>query len=131
MASPKKGVTVRSPMQEASAVSPAWLGLLFIAGVLALLSYAATRATELFRLSVTHGQVRLERGRLPRPLFDELSDVIRRERLQQAEIRVVLEAGAPRLLLEAESRGAEQALRNVLGRFTLTQIRTGRMRGPG
>ena len=95
---------------------------------LVLLVVSARRKNELFRISVRDGQPRLERGRLPPALFDEVCEVVKRERLQQGTIRVVLEAGTPRLLLQADATAAAQPLRNVLGRFSLVELRTGRMR---
>ncbi len=89
---------------------------------------ALSQARELFRLSVRHGELSLERGRLPPVLFQELADVARRERLHEVVIRAVVEGGKPRLLVEGDAKGAEQPLRNVLGRFTLQQIRAGRRR---
>ncbi len=86
-------------------------------------------ATELFRLSARHGELTLERGRLPPALFSELSDIAQRQRLHGVEIRVVLAGGVPTLSVSGDSaNAAAQPLRNVLGRFTLTQLRSGRLR---
>jgi hypothetical protein len=114
---------VTSPVQLGT-----WLGLLLLLAALAWLVLAAARGAELFRIRVSGGRATLERGRLPRALFDEISDVVQRQQLQRGLIRVVVQAGAPRLLLQADSSSSEQALRNVLGRFSLSQIRTGGMR---
>ena len=95
---------------------------------LVLLIVGARRGKELFRIVVRDGQPRLERGRLPTALFDEVCEVVKRERLQRAVIRVVLDAGKPRLMLRADATAAAQPLRNVLGRFSLVELRTGRMR---
>ena len=95
---------------------------------LVLLVVGARRKNELFCISVRDGQPRLERGRLPPALFDDVCEVVKRERLQRGVIRVVLEAGTPRLLLQAEAAAAAQPLRNVLGRFSLVELRSGRMR---
>lgn len=98
---------------------------------LVLLIVNARRANELFRISVHDGQPRLERGRLPPALFDDIRDVVQRERLAQGVIRGVLEAGSPRLLLSADASSAAQPLRNVLGRYSAGQLRAGRMRPGG
>jgi hypothetical protein len=105
-----------------------WLGLLLLAlfGLYALRAF--TLHNELFRLSAQHGELSLEHGRLPPSLFDELADVARRERLHEVVIRAVVESGRPRLIVEGGAKDAEQPLRNVLGRFTLQQIRSGRRR---
>lgn len=105
-----------------------WLGLFMLGCALALLVAAAFRSNELFRIVVEGGQPRLARGRLPPALFDDLCVVIRRENLQEAVIRVVLQGGEPRLALRADANAAAQALRNVLGQFSLVQLRTGRLR---
>src|SRR5688500_12608934 len=105
-----------------------WLGLLILAsfGLYALRAFKLHN--ELFRLSAEHGELSLEHGRLPPALFNELADVARRERLHEVVIRAVVEGGKPRLILEGEGKEAEQPLRNVLGRFTLQQIRKGQRR---
>jgi hypothetical protein len=105
------------------------LGLVLLVAFVLLALRAFSLARELFRLSARHGELSLERGRLPPALFQELADVARRERLHDVVIRAVVEGGKPRLILDGDAKGAEQPLRNVLGRFTLLQIRTGRRRG--
>jgi hypothetical protein len=105
-----------------------WLGLLLLVlfGLYALRAF--TLHNELFRLSAEHGELSLEHGRLPPTLFNELADVARRERLHEVVIRAVVEGGKARLVVEGDGKDAEQPLRNVLGRFTLQQIRAGRRR---
>jgi hypothetical protein len=105
-----------------------WLGLFMLGCALVLLVAGALRSNELFRVTVKDGQPRLTRGRLPPALFDDLCDVLRRENVRSAVIRVVLEGGQPRLALSAEASAAAQPLRNVLGRFSLVELRSGRMR---
>lgn len=105
-----------------------WLGLLLLALFGLYASRAFTLHNELFRLTAEHGELSLEHGRLPPALFNELADVARRERLHEVVIRAVVEGGKPRLIVEGGGKAAEQPLRNVLGRFTLQQIRAGRQR---
>jgi hypothetical protein len=104
-----------------------WLGLpLFL---LFAFGYALRRANELFALSARAGKLELLRGRLSPALFAEFADVAERDRLDQVEIRVLSESGVPRLHLVGAPRPAsEQALRNVLGRYPVSQIRAGRLR---
>lgn len=107
--------------------------LLVMLGVLVLLLLpiiiGIARATTLFVLRAQNGKLTLVRGRLPQALFDDLEDVARRERLDGVEVRAIVEGGEPRLQVKGSvSPGAEQSLRNVLGRFRLTQIRTGKLR---
>jgi len=105
-----------------------WLGLLLLGVALLALARAAFLGTELFRIRVQGGELRLERGRLPPPLFDEIADVVRLQRVRSATIGAVLSGGSVRLVFEHDGAGgsAEQPLRNVLGRFTLKQLRSGR-----
>jgi hypothetical protein len=105
-----------------------WLILLLVGAFLLYALRAFTRHRELFRLVAQHGKLSLERGRLPPALLDELDDVARRERLHDVVICAIVEGGQPRLVVEGDAKSAEQALRNVLGRFTLQQIRVGRRR---
>jgi hypothetical protein len=101
--------------------------LLFLA--LGLLLFFVARANELFALRARAGKFELVRGRLPQALFSELSDVAERQKLDAVEVRAVVESGAPRLVVRgAISEAAEQQLRNVLGRFQLRQIRSGKLR---
>jgi hypothetical protein len=104
------------------------LGLLLLVAFVLYALRAFSLARELFRLSARRGELSLERGRLPQALFEELADVARRERLHDVTIRAVVEGGKPRLIVEGDGKGAEQPLRNVLGRFNLQQIRSGRRR---
>jgi len=91
--------------------------------------YAMRRANELFALSARAGKLELLRGRMSPALFSEFADIAARERLDGTEIRVLSEAGSPRLMLKgAQNPTAEQSLRNVLGRYPVSQIRAGRLR---
>jgi len=104
-----------------------WLGAVCL--ILLAFGVALRRANELFALRARAGKLELRRGRLSPALFAEFSDIAQREQLDGAEIRVLSEAGSPRLLVQGSSNPAlEQALRNVLGRYPVSQIRAGRLR---
>ena len=82
-----------------------------------------------FALTARAGKLELLRGRLSPALFSEFADIAVRERLDATQIRVLSESGSPRLLLDgAPNPTVEQALRNVLGRYPVSQIRAGRLR---
>jgi hypothetical protein len=82
------------------------------------------RANELFFLRVRDGGVRLVRGRVPARLFDDVADVVRRPAVLRADLRAVNEGGRPRLYAEGElSPEHKQRLRNVIGTWTVQQIR--------
>jgi hypothetical protein len=108
---------------------PDWIWLILPCLLLLAFGYALRRANELFALSAHAGKLQLLRGRLPPALLAEFADIAQRERLDETEIRVLSEAGSPQLLLRgAASPALEQALRNVLGRYPVAQIRAGRAR---
>ena len=99
--------------------------LLFIVGVL----FYARRANELFVRRARGGKFELLRGRLPHAMLSDLDDIASREKLDGVEVRAFVEGGTPRV--QASGPGAvavEQSLRNVVGRFHLTQIRTAKRR---
>lgn len=103
------------------------LGLLCLA--LLVIFYGFRRANELFVLSVHEGALTIARGRLPPALLADFADIAARERLDNVQIRAVSESGVPRLIFRGPTHaGAEQAARNVLGRFSVSQIRAGRRR---
>ena len=86
---------------------------------------AIVRANELFLLRVRDGGVRLVRGRVPSRLFDDVADVVRKPAVLRADLRAVNEGGRPRLYADGElSPEHKQRLRNVIGTWTVQQIRT-------
>jgi hypothetical protein len=109
--------------------------LLFALLILALLALplaiAIGRSTELFVLTVTRGDARLVRGRLPPRLFHDLCDVLSHPPAAAASIRVVTEGGRPRVVVSRGSlpAGQLQRLRNLVGSYQTQQIRTGKRRG--
>ena len=103
---------------------PLFLALVALV-VSAPLVLALVRANELFVVRVRDGSVRLVRGRVPPRLFDDLSDVVRKPAVLSANLRAVSEGGQPRLYAEGElSPEHKQRLRNVIGTWTVHQIRT-------
>jgi hypothetical protein len=112
-----------------------WLWLLLAACLFAPIAYGLRRANELFVLSARSGRLTVSRGRVPPALFSELAEIAERAWLDDVVIRVLSESGVPRLLVrDADGatspalQQAEQAARNVLGRFSVAQIRAGRRR---
>jgi Protein of unknown function (DUF3634) len=99
----------------------ALLGLLLLPLVIGI-----RRATELFVVRVRDGEAHFFRGRIPQSLLDEIGDVVRSPRVQEAELRVVRRGGRP----ELSARGGLvpdqlQRLRNVLGRYSVQRIAAG------
>lgn len=102
--------------------------LLFAVGALALtmpLVIGLMRINELFLVRVHHGNARLVRGRAPQRLFDDLADILARPVVGRATLRAVSEDRRPRLYAEGDlSVEQKQRLRNVIGTWTVQQIRT-------
>ena len=85
---------------------------------------ALVRANELFLVRVRDGVIRIVRGRVPGRLLDDLADVVRQPAVVRADLRAVNEGGRPRLYAEGElSPEHKQRLRNVIGTWTVQQIR--------
>lgn len=106
-----------------------WIWLSLPCLVLLAFGFALRRANELFALTARSGRLVVVRGRIPPALFSDLCEIAERERLDQVELRVVSEAGMPRLFVRGTPHpGFEQAARNVLGRHNVRQIRAGRLR---
>ena len=100
--------------------------LLLVALLLVPIAIGLRRANELFVLRVDSGQVRHVRGKVPKRVLDELADVLRRARLEGAELRIVREEGRPALRTNpALPEAVLQQLRNVLGRYRLPELRAG------
>ncbi len=102
-----------------------FVGVSLLLLLLLPIAYGLARATELFVVSATQGKLHLVRGRLPQALFEELSDVARRNALDGVEIRAVRADGQARVIADKVSEGTLQQLRNVVGRFPLQRIRSG------
>lgn len=102
--------------------------LLLVALALALLPLiiAVRRGAELFVIKVRDGQAHFFRGRIPQGLLDEIGDVVRSPKVEEAVLRVVRRSGKAELLTRGEL-GADQAqrLRNVLGRYSVQRIAAG------
>lgn len=104
--------------------------LLVVASVVALLWFALRRANELCAVALTPGGARLLRGRAPARLLADVEDIRSRAGLSSGVLRVVVEAGAPRLLLPpGVSDGVAQQLRNAVGQHRVLHFRTGRRTG--
>jgi hypothetical protein len=95
--------------------------LVFLASVVALI-WAASRARELFVLSVRRGELLVVRGSLPFELFEALSDVVERGKVQHTTIRVAKTDGHARLTADGVDEFTLQRLRNVVGTFKLKRL---------
>ena len=85
---------------------------------------AILRANELFVVNIEQGEARLVRGRVPPRLLADVGDVVRS--VERARLHCVNEGGKPALYSEGTLSPAEkQRLRNVVGAWTVAQIRAG------
>ena len=101
-----------------------WFGLLALCALVVWV--VSTRANELCTMDLSTGGARLVRGRAPRAFLAEAADIARRAGVKSVRVRVVVESQVPRLIAPATLReDATQQLRNVLGRFQVTQFRAG------
>jgi hypothetical protein len=102
------------------------LWFVLMLSVLACALLAFRRATELFVGKFRSGEFQLHRGRCPARLRDELADIGRLEKLDSVVLSVRSEAARPRVTATGKiSDGQLQQLRNVVGRFEVSQIRRG------
>jgi hypothetical protein len=109
-------------------IDEVWLALLVLLVLIWPLARAIFRSNELAVLEFEGGRLTLARGRLPHDLFNDLEDVLKRGRITRASLRVVVESRSPRLIAQGVDAEAVQRLRNVVGRFPLATIRSGRRR---
>lgn len=97
-----------------------------LAALLALLlPWLLRGANELFALEVRDGRITRVRGRIPQGLLSAVEDIVARPASSRAHVRAVVEDRRPRLITRGTlTASQEQQLRNVLGLWTLGQLRT-------
>lgn len=101
-----------------------WLVAVVLLLVASPLVIAIMRANELFVVKIEEGKARLVRGRVPPRLLAEVSDVV--HAVVRAKVHCVNEGGKPTLYSEGMlSPEQKQRLRNVVGAWSVAQIRTG------
>lgn len=80
----------------------------------------------LFTVTVKGGSVRRVRGRIPPRLLAEIKDVVERAGVTHARFTALSRDEQPILHFEGEmDPNLMQQMRNVIGQFTIGQIRTG------
>jgi hypothetical protein len=102
--------------------------LVVVAIVVVVLLLLLRGSPELAKLEVQRGSVRLVRGRLPVRLFHDFEDILESPVIEKAEVRIVVENGQPRVLASGLDEARQQQLRNVLGTYTVAQLRAGQRR---
>ena len=92
---------------------------------IAVILLLARNATLLFEARVQRGKVVYLRGRAPKRLVREWTDVLSVRPVSKAILRVRSSGDAAELSVEGDvNAGESQRLRNVLGLFSLAQIRS-------
>jgi len=108
---------------ETAPVTGALIFGLAVAAIVALL-WMMRNATLLFSAEVERGRIVTLRGRAPKGLVRDMTDVLRQRPVEKASLRVVVEGGAPALHATGDlNEGEQQRLRNVLGTWPLAKIR--------
>lgn len=105
--------------------------IILIALVLAfaLWLWAIDRETTLFVVRVREGKITRVRGKIPPRALDEIRDVIRRAHVKRAKIRALVRDGQPVIRIRGEfDPGFLQVLRNVIGQYSLAELRAARPR---
>lgn len=99
-----------------------WAVLVALAGVWMMLR----RANELCTLRVESGKCRVVRGRAPPRLIGDVEEIAHRARVREATVRVVVESGEPRAIMDASvAEAVQQQIRNVVGQHRVVHFRTG------
>lgn len=118
-----KRLEVGDEFAKIGAVTGAMILVLAVAAV-AVLLWMMRNANLLFSAKVEQGRVVALRGRAPKGLMRDMTDVLRQRPVKQATLRVVVQGGAPALEANGDlSEGEQQRLRNVLGTWPLAKIR--------
>ena len=91
--------------------------------MLAVLIALASRARQLFLVSVRDGRVLLVQGRIPPALLDAFADIARDARMRLGSIRAVRDAERVRLVVRGTDDRVAQRFRNAFGVHPLAHLR--------
>jgi len=97
--------------------------LLLVAVIGIAVYYWASRASELFCLSVRNGRVLVVRGRIPGGLLSDIRDVVSKPVVAHATIRAVKQEHGARLAVSGLDEGREQRLRNIFRLYPISNLR--------
>ncbi len=93
--------------------------------LLAFIFYRLIQAGVLFRIKIKSGRISCT-GRAPHRLRREFEDVLKRQGVSNGVVRVVVRQQALSLLVSGDVTGnVVQMLRNVLGQFSVAELRSG------
>lgn len=97
--------------------------LLLVAVIGIAVYYWASRASELFCLSVRNGRVLVVRGRIPGGLLSDIRDVVSKPVVAHATIRAMKQEHGARLAVSGLDEGREQRLRNIFRLYPISNLR--------
>jgi hypothetical protein len=101
----------------------AWIGILFAAALILAIAIAARRATTVLVIDVDGGRIKRARGRATGEMLRDLGDAVSASSAT-GRIELHLEGGGVSLRAQGFDAGAEQRVRNVVGRFPAARLRT-------
>jgi hypothetical protein len=88
-----------------------------------VLYFWASRARELFCLSVRNGQVLVVRGRIPGTLLSDIRDVVSKPAIGRATIRAVKAESGAQIVCSGVDDGRAQRLRNIFRLYPVSNLR--------
>lgn len=98
--------------------------LVLVAVLVIAVYYWASRASELFCLSVRHGRVLVVRGRIPGGLLSDIREVVSKPVVAHATIRAMKQEHGARLAVSGSiDEGREQRLRNIFRLYPISNLR--------
>jgi Protein of unknown function (DUF3634) len=97
--------------------------LLLVAEIGIAVYFWASRASELFCLSVRNGHVLVVRGRIPGGLLSDIRDVVSKPVVAHATIRAMKQEHGARLAVSGIDEGREQRLRNIFRLYPISNLR--------
>ncbi len=102
-----------------------WILPLLLLLLLTPLVVGLMRINELFLLRTRNGKLQLVRGRIPQSLLTDLGDVLRAAKLDDIQLRGVVEDGRARLYAHGGEldAGVKQQLRNTISLWPVVKIR--------
>jgi hypothetical protein len=98
--------------------------MLLLVVVVAVVVYLwASRARELFCLSVRDGKVLVVRGRIPGGLLSDIRDVVSKPAVARATIRAVKAESGAQIVASGIDDGRAQRLRNIFRLYPISNLR--------
>ncbi len=87
------------------------------------LAWWLTSTRVLFKVSIRNGECLLVRGRIPPGFWNDVQDLVKRERLQRGSVSAVAGESRARLTTRGIDEGSTQRLRNVFALYPMASLR--------